>query len=123
MTDIAFAVDSIVAIGVVGSLPLGSHPKLWVVLTGGMLGVVLMRFAAVVFIKLLEKFPRFETSAYLLVTVIGAKLVADWLFNTHADPDRLNLHSPASPGFWAFWLAMVLAFMFGFLPKRASSTA
>jgi predicted tellurium resistance membrane protein TerC len=86
-----------------------------------MLGVVLMRFAAIIFIRLLEKFPRFETSAYLLVTVIGAKLAADYLFNTPAAPDRLNLHSPASPGFWTFWVAMFLAFMFGFLPRRQSS--
>src|SRR5205814_2162705 len=64
MTDIAFAVDSIVAaIGVVGPPPLGTtrHPKLWVVITGGFLGVILMRFAAVIFIRLLEHFPRFET--------------------------------------------------------------
>jgi YkoY family integral membrane protein len=123
MTDIAFAVDSIVAaIGVVGPPPKPdqTHPKLWVVLTGGMLGVVLMRFAAVIFIKLLETFPRFETSAYLLVTVIGAKLVADWLINTEHDPDRLNLHSPGSLGFWAFWVTMFLAFMFGFLPRRSA---
>lgn len=115
MTDIAFAVDSIVAaIGVVGPPPVPDqrHPKLWVVLTGGMLGVVLMRFAAIVFIKLLEKFPRFETSAYLLVTVIGAKLVADYLLT------GLDLHSPSSPAFWAFWVAMLLAFLFGFLPSR-----
>ena len=45
-----------------------------------MLGVILMRFAAVLFIRLLERFPRFETSAYLLVIVIGLKLLADWGF-------------------------------------------
>jgi YkoY family integral membrane protein len=125
MTDIAFAVDSIVAaIGVVGPPPQGQrHPKLWVVLTGGMLGVILMRFAAVIFIRLLEKFPRFETSAYLLVTVIGAKLVADWLINSEDNPDRLNLHSPTAPAFWAFWLAMLVAFLFGFLPRRQTETA
>ncbi|HEY7088974.1 MAG TPA: hypothetical protein VH518_12845, partial [Tepidisphaeraceae bacterium] len=76
LTDIAFAVDSIVAaIGVVGPAPnglSGPHPKLWVVLVGGFLGVVVMRFAAVLFIRLLERFPRFETAAYLLVIVIGA---------------------------------------------------
>jgi YkoY family integral membrane protein len=121
LTDIAFAVDSIVAaIGVVGPPPTGAtrHPKLWVVFTGGMLGVILMRFAAVIFIRLLERFPRFETSAYLLVAVIGAKLALDWLFNTTANPDRLNLHSPSSPGFWIFWIAMLAAFLFGFLPSR-----
>jgi hypothetical protein len=51
---------------------------LWVVITGGLLGVILMRFAASIFIRLLEKFPRFEMAAYLLVIVIGAKLLADW---------------------------------------------
>lgn len=84
LTDIAFAVDSILAaIALVGAPPKGApvgalHPKLWVVITGGLLGVILMRFAASVFIRLLEKFPRFEMAAYLLVIVIGAKLLADW---------------------------------------------
>ena len=47
-----------------------------------MLGVALMRVAAQMFIRLLEKFPRFETSAYLLVIVIGLKLLADWGVNS-----------------------------------------
>ena len=75
VTDIAFAVDSILAaIALVGSAPpgyVGPHPKLWVVITGGMIGVMLMRVAAAMFIRLLERFPRFEMSAYLLVMTIG----------------------------------------------------
>lgn len=122
LTDIAFAIDSILAaIALVGPPPpnhVGPHPKLWVVLTGGMLGVILMRFAAVVFIKLLEKFPRFETSAYLLVVVIGGKLVADFTFNTVADPHRLDFHDFRSPAFWAFWSLMLVCFLVGFIPKR-----
>ncbi len=88
LTDIAFAVDSIVAaIGVVGPPPPGLeegalHPKLWVVILGGFLGVIVMRFAAVLFIRMLERFPRFETAAYLLVVLIGLKLLADWGFNS-----------------------------------------
>jgi YkoY family integral membrane protein len=124
MTDIAFAVDSIVAaIGVVGpppaDAPVGAaHPKLWVVVIGGMLGVVLMRFAAVLFIKLLDRFPRFETAAYLLVIVIGMKLVADWTFNSEAHPHRLNFHNWRGPEFWIFWVAMAACFAIGFVPKR-----
>lgn len=120
LTDIAFAIDSIVAaIGVVGPPPPGArHPKLWVVLVGGMLGVVLMRFAAVVFIRLLEKFPRFETSAYLLVIVIGGKLVVDYLFNTDANPHRVDFHSPDTWAFWAFWMLMLACFLIGFIPQR-----
>lgn len=127
LTDVAFAVDSILAaIAVVGSpregTPAGAtHPKLWVVVVGGMLGVVLMRFAAVLFIKLLHRFPRFETAAYLLVIVIGAKLVADWHFNTADHPHRVNFHSPGDPAFWAFWIAMTACFAVGFLPKRPAT--
>lgn len=126
MTDIAFAVDSIVAaIGVVGPPPEGSirHPKLWVVVIGGFIGVVLMRFAAVIFIKLLERFPRFETAAYLLVIVIGLKLVLDWAFNSPAHPHRLDFHSPANPAFWVFWLLMLACFAVGFLPARGNGIA
>ena len=128
MTDIAFAIDSIVAaIGVLPPLPPGTpegtrNPKLWLLITGGMLGVVLMRFAAVLFIKLLDRFPRFETAAYLLVTVIGLKLVVDWggnkFFATAANEHPVDFHSPRSPAFWIFWVAMAICFVIGFLPKR-----
>ncbi len=128
LTDIAFAVDSIVAaMALVGSQqnPEGNHPKLWVVLTGGMLGVILMRFAAVVFIRLLEKFPRFETAAYLLVAVIGAKMTLDYAVNpgVGGGPHRLNFHDLHAIEFWAFWLLMAVCFGVGFIPKRRQTPA
>jgi len=88
LTDIAFAVDSILAaIAMVGAPPAGLaanafHPKLWVVVFGGIIGLMLMRVAARWFIYLLERFPTFEVAAYLLVIVIGFKLLADWGFNS-----------------------------------------
>lgn len=131
LTDIAFAVDSILAaIALVGGPPAGHpadalHPKLWVVFTGGMLGVILMRFAAAIFIRLLERFPRFEASAYLLVLVIGIKLLADWHFNVRPPgltgqqwEPPLDFHSPSSWAFWVFWILMLACFVFGFLPGR-----
>jgi YkoY family integral membrane protein len=128
LTDIAFAVDSILAaIALVGSAPPGYvgrfHPKLWVVVAGGMFGVILMRVAAVLFIKLLERFPRFETSAYLLVAVIGAKLLADWGFNSADHPDRLKFHDHTDPVFWVFWISMFICFCIGFLPTSAPKPA
>jgi YkoY family integral membrane protein len=128
LTDIAFAVDSILAaIALVGSAPSGHpenafHPKLWVVLVGGMLGVVLMRFAAVIFIKLLERFPRFEDAAYYLVTVIGGKLLIDWYFNTPEHPHRVDFHDWQHPAFWTFWLLMLACFCIGFLPSKKRSS-
>lgn len=124
LTDIAFAVDSILAaIALVGSPPAGHpadlpHPKLWVIITGGILGIVLMRIAAALVIKLLDKFPRFETSAYLLIVVIGLKLLADWGFNTAEHPHVVDFHDIAKPEFWIFWVSMAACLALGFLPKR-----
>jgi YkoY family integral membrane protein len=130
MTDIAFAVDSIVAaIGVVGPPPADHpadalHPKLWVVILGGFLGLILMRIAAVLFIKLLDRFPRFETAAYLLVVIIGLKLCVDWAgnkyFSTPDNPHPVDFHSPSSVAFWVFWVAMIACFFIGFIPKRGA---
>jgi YkoY family integral membrane protein len=131
LTDIAFAVDSILAaIALVGSKPKHlpdevAHPKLWVVVTGGMLGVALMRFAAVLFIRLLEKFPRFETAAYLLVTVIGGKLLVDWGLNS-PDPDvphAVDFHDPKHAAFWIFWVLMVVCFCVGFIRPKSAPAA
>lgn len=121
MTDIAFAVDSIVAaIGVVGRAPEGAarHPKLWVIITGGFLGVVVMRYAAVIFIRLLERFPRFETAAYLLVIVIGGKLITEWAYNPPEGPERFDFHHPTSAAFWVFWILMIVSFCVGFIPQQ-----
>lgn len=127
VTDVAFAVDSILAaIALVGSAPpghVGPHPKLWVVITGGMIGVMLMRVAAAMFIKLLERFPRFEMSAYLLVGTIGLKLLIDWGFNSGQDHDRANFHDPSSPLFWTFWSVMVVCIGIGFVPQKKPGAA
>jgi predicted tellurium resistance membrane protein TerC len=124
LTDIAFAVDSILAaIGVLPAKPAGHsadavHPKLWVVIVGGLLGVILMRFAAVIFIRLLERFPRFSSAAYWLVLVIGAKLLIDWGFNSKEHPHNVDFHSPSALEFWLFWGAMAGSFAIGFIPKK-----
>jgi YkoY family integral membrane protein len=118
VTDVAFAVDSILAaIALVGNPPaghVGTHPKLWVVMTGGMIGVMLMRVASAMFIRLLERFPRFETSAYLLVLTIGSKLLVDWAMNSAQAPDRADFHNSSSPLFWAFWSVMAICLAIGF---------
>lgn len=106
LTDIAFAVDSILT-------AVALTQKIAVVLTGGIIGLILMRYAAVVFIDLLKRFPRFEVTAYALVAIIGIKLVIDGFHLPHVD-----FHESSSPAFWIFWLSMALTLGFGFIPKK-----
>jgi YkoY family integral membrane protein len=127
LTDIAFAVDSIVAamalISTSQPSTQGVNPKLWLVVVGGMMGVILMRFAAVGFIRLLRQFPRLETSAYLLVFVIGGKLILDYCFNAGAGRHRLDFQSINAPGFWIFWMLMLICFLAGFIPRADDEAA
>ncbi len=110
LTDIAFAVDSILAaMALAGS----RQEKLWVVITGGIIGVILMRFAAAMFVRLLERFPRFEVAAYLLVLAIGLKLLADWAFNSDwsfSESTWIGSWQPWFEGLEAKRVAMVHAY-------------
>ncbi|MFN7685292.1 MAG: TerC family protein [Oligoflexia bacterium] len=109
LTDIAFAVDSILAAVALSN-------KFWVVFTGGLMGVILMRVAANIFITLIEKFPRMEITAYLLVMVIGIKLLLD-----AAKLPGVDFHSSSSPAFWIFWATMLSSLAVGLTrPKKAS---
>lgn len=107
ITDIAFAVDSILT-------AVALTQKVYVVLTGGIIGLILMRFAAVGFIEILKRFPRFETTAYLLVGIIGIKLFLDGFHLA-----SLDFHSTTSPAFWIFWATMIGAMIFGFSSPKS----
>ncbi|MEN9723925.1 MAG: hypothetical protein RJB38_1911 [Pseudomonadota bacterium] len=111
LTDIAFAVDSILA-------AVALSKKFWVVFTGGFLGVVLMRFAANIFIVLMDRFPRMEVTAYLLVTLIGAKLIVD-----AAHLPGVDFHSTSSPAAWIFWVLMVTFIAVGLTGSRKPHSA
>ena len=77
LMDIAFSVDSILAAVAL------SDNKL-VVILGGILGIVAMRYTAGVFIKLLGKHPILKKTAYVLLVVIGVKLaVSIWWSPSH----------------------------------------
>ena len=68
MMDIAFSIDSILA-------SLGVSDKTWVLFVGGVLGILMMRGVAQIFLVLLEKYPRLETTAYTLIMAIGLRML------------------------------------------------
>lgn len=74
LVDIAFSIDSILA-------ALGLSKKVWVILMGGIIGILCMRLVAGVFIRLIERFPLFKHTGYALVALIGYRLVSevDWV--------------------------------------------
>jgi YkoY family integral membrane protein len=68
LTDLAFAVDSVLA-------AVGVTNNLFIIYAGAVIGLIAMRFAAVAVLKLLEIFPQLKIYAYVLVAWIGLKLM------------------------------------------------
>jgi predicted tellurium resistance membrane protein TerC len=67
--DIAFSIDSVLA-------AFGVSEEVWVLFLGGILGVLMMRGVAQVFLKLIDKFPELEKAAFILIIIIGLKMIA-----------------------------------------------
>lgn len=74
LMDIAFSIDSVIA-------AFGVSEEVWVLFVGGLLGVLMMRGVAQVFLKLIEKFPELETTAFIMIALIAAKMLAAALFH------------------------------------------
>jgi YkoY family integral membrane protein len=100
LADIAFSIDSIVAAVAMAPDRYGYYWKLSIVFIGGILGIVMMRFVAGLFIILLERFHGLAVGAYLLVAWIGLKLVLSGFHNAHYIPLEMNE--------WLFWIGMIL---------------
>lgn len=100
--DIAFSADSILA-------AVSLTQNYWIVLLGGILGIVMMRFAAILFIRLIRAFPRMATTAYLLVFTIAIKLLLEGL-----NFSAIDFHDSHRPESWLFWFSMIACILFGF---------
>ena len=114
ITDMAFAVDSILAgIAFVGN----NTAKIWVVFFGAIVGIVLLRFAAKAFIRLLERCPSFDHVAYLLVAWVGIKL-AFVSANTWSKLHPSNPHIPKMPPHLFWPVLLTIASVGGFWAIR-----
>jgi YkoY family integral membrane protein len=72
LTDIVFAIDSIL-------VAVAMSPKLWVILTGGMLGIVAMRLVIGKLLSLIERYPPLVDGAFVIISWVGLKLLVEFL--------------------------------------------
>ena len=71
LTDIVFAIDSIL-------VAVAMSPKKWVILTGGILGIVMMRLVIGKLLALVERFPILVDGAFVIIAWVGAKLLIEY---------------------------------------------
>lgn len=116
VADLAFAIDSMLAaVALAVTLPYWGDWEIGginggqftVMFLGGIIGLVIMRFAAQAFVQLLQKYPQLETAAFLIVGWVGVKLTVMTL--AHQDIGVLDEHFPHSLAWKAiFWTVLVI---------------
>jgi YkoY family integral membrane protein len=115
VADIAFAVDSILAaVALAVVLPATPLPAIGgmdggqflVIFSGGMIGLIIMRFAANLFVNLLERRPGLEFAAFGIVGWVGVKLAI--LTLSHPELAIINQEFPHST-LWKLIFYTVLA--------------
>src|SRR5207249_296437 len=72
LTDIVFAVDSIL-------VAVAMSPKAWVIIIGGLLGIVTMRLLIGRLRSLVERYPPLVAAAFVIIAWVGFKLVVEFL--------------------------------------------
>lgn len=122
LADIAFAIDSMLAaVALAVTLP---HLDLFgledigginsgqfvVMLMGGLIGVIIMRFAAHKFVQLLEKYPQLETGAFVIVGWVGVKLLVMTLAHEKVGilPHDFPHSTPWTLVFWTVLIGIVV---------------
>ena len=94
LTDIVFAIDSIL-------VAVAMSPKIWVILSGGLLGILMMRLVIGKLLSLIERYPPLVDGAFIIIFWVGAKLLIEFL-------DREGLVHFEIPNWFSLGLIVVI---------------
>ncbi|CAN1212683.1 TerC family protein [Tumidithrix helvetica PCC 7403] len=95
LTDLAFSLDSVTAAVAVAQ-------ETWLVLLGGVAGIIALRFLAGLFIKWLGEFVNLEAAGYLIVMLVGIRLLLKVVADSYVPPEWLMLTCIAAIFIWGF---------------------
>ncbi len=95
VTDLAFSLDSV-------TTAIAISDRTWLVLAGGTIGVITLRFMAELFIRWLKEYEHLEDAGYITVGLVGFRLL-------------LRAINPALiPPEWLMIACIALVFLWGF---------
>lgn len=108
LTDIVFAIDSIL-------VAVAMSNKLWVILTGGMLGIVAMRVVIGKLLALVQRYPPLVDGAFVIIAWVGLKLFIEYF----SSAGYIHLEIPR----WFSLGLIVVIFAVAFLYARRQGPA
>lgn len=103
ITDLAFSLDSV-------TTAIAISDQTWLVLAGGTIGVITLRFMAGLFIKWLKEYAHLEDAGYITVGFVGLRLLLRALKPELVPPE------------WSMIAAIALVFIWGFSKRLEDKT-
>lgn len=95
LTDLAFSLDSV-------TTAIAVSRETWLVITGGLIGVIALRFMAGLFIRWLDEFTHLEDAGFVTVAFVGLRLLLRVINDSFVPPE------------WLMVILIALVFTWGF---------
>lgn len=95
LTDLAFSLDSV-------TTAIAVSQETWLILLGGTIGIVALRFMAGLFIGWLEEFTHLEDAGYITVSFVGIRLLLRVVNDQLVPPEWLMITLVALVFAWGF---------------------
>jgi YkoY family integral membrane protein len=95
VTDLAFSLDSV-------TTAIAISDKTWLVITGGTIGVITLRFMAGLFIRWLKEYVHLEDAGYITVGFVGLRLLVRAIKPELVPPEWLMIAAIALVFIWGF---------------------
>jgi YkoY family integral membrane protein len=104
VTDLAFSLDSV-------TTSIAVADDTWLILAGGTIGVITLRFLAGLFIRWLDEFTHLEDAGFVTVGLVGLRLLLRVVAPTWVPPE------------WLMLVAIALMFIWGFSERTSPDPA
>lgn len=104
VTDLAFSLDSV-------TTAIALSQEVWLVLTGGLIGIITLRLLAGLFIRWLDEYTHLEDAGYVTVGLVGLRLLIK-VFNDGLVPPQ-----------WVMISVIALLFVWGFSERKPEAIA
>lgn len=108
LMDMTFSIDNIFAATALSN-------NVYLVLFGVFAGIIAMRFVAGWFIQLIDKYPTLENSAFVVIALLGIKLVITGSFQNIKDVEEINIFLTGNGTTVCFSLLLLLVFLYPLL--------
>ena len=100
-TDLAFSLDSV-------TTAIAVADEIWLIIAGGTIGVIALRFLAELFIRWIEIYTHLEDAGFITVALVGIRLLLKVIYPEFVPPE------------WLMISTIMIFFVWGFSEKNPS---